>query len=353
MLKLKTALLSYGMSGKVFHAPFLELHKGFELVGSWERSKKLIQLDYPNVKSYNSLDQLLQDDIDLVIVNTPVATHFEYAKQVLLAGKHVVVEKAFTTTIAEAQELMELAKEKKLKLAVFQNRRWDSDFKTVQKMVKSNVLGDLVEAEFHFDRYNPLLSPKLHKETLNSGAGILKDLGPHLIDQALSLFGFPDRVFADIRITREHSLVDDYIDILLYYPNFRARLKAGFFVRESNPAYVIHGKKGSFLKKRGDVQEDELKLGKKPNCTNWGTEAPGNEGLLHTKIDHTIVKEKTPSLQGNYYDFFDGVYQSIRNDSKEPVTAYEGVQVMQIIEGAIESNDQNRVVTLSKLKSLV
>jgi scyllo-inositol 2-dehydrogenase (NADP+) len=344
MQKIKTALLSYGMSGKVFHAPFLEFHAGFELVGSWERSKQLIQLDYPDVKSYPTLETLLQDDIDLVIVNTPVGTHFEYAKQVLLAGKHAVVEKAFTTTVAEAQELVNLAKEKGLKLSVFQNRRWDSDFKTVQKVVKDKVLGELVEAEFHFDRYNPLLSPKGHKETVNSGAGILKDLGPHIVDQALSLFGFPQSVFADIRITRALSLVDDWIDIVLYYPAFRVRLKAGFFVREANPAYVIHGKKGSFLKPRGDVQEDELKLGKKPNLSSWGTEAPGNEGLLHTEIDGKIIKEKVPTLQGNYYDFFDGVYQSIVNDTKEPVSALEGLQVMQIIEASIQSNAKGEVV---------
>jgi len=346
MKKIKTALLSYGMSGKVFHAPFLIFHPGFELVGSWERSKKLIQQDYPNVKSYETLEALLQDDIDLVIVNTPVGTHFEYAKQVLLARKHAVVEKAFTTTVAEAEELMNLSKENGLKLSVFQNRRWDSDFKTVQQVVTDKVLGELVEAEFHFDRYNPLLSPKGHKETANSGAGILKDLGPHLIDQALFLFGFPQSVFADIRITREHSLVDDWMDILLYYPDFRVRLKAGFFVREANPAYVIHGKRGSFLKPRGDVQEDELKLGKKPNITSWGKEAPGNEGLLHTDIDDIIIKDKVPTLQGNYYDFFEGVYQSISNDTKEPVTAQDGLQVMQIIEAAIQSSFQRKVIEL-------
>lgn len=342
MHKIKTALLSYGMSGKVFHAPFLEFHPGFELVGSWERSKQLIQLDYPNVKSYPTLENVLRDDVDLVIINTPIETHFEYARQVLLAGKHAVVEKAFTTTVAEAQELINLAKIKGLKLSVFQNRRWDSDFKTVQQVVLSKNLGDLVEAEFHFDRYNPLLSPKRHKETVNSGSGILKDLGPHLIDQALHLFGMPLAVFADIQFTREHSLVDDWIDILLYYLDFRVRLKAGFFVREANPAYVIHGKKGSFLKVRGDVQEDELKLGKKPNLSSWGTEAPGNEGLLHTEIDGKIIKEKVPTLKGNYYDFFEGVYQSIVNDAKEPVTALEGLQVMQIIEAAIESDYQGK-----------
>ena len=247
MQKIKTALPSYGMSGKVFHTPFLNFHPGFELLGSWERSKKLIQIDFPEMKSYASIDELLVDDIDLVIINTPVETHYEYAKKVLLSGKHAVVEKAFTTTVEQAQELAAIAKEKNVKLSVFQNRRWDSDFKTVQKIISEEVLGDIVEAEFHFDRYNPLLSPKQHKETLNSGAGILKDLGPHLIDQALCLFGLPQSVFADIRITRAQSLVDDCIDILLYYASFRVRIKAGFFVREANPAYVIHGKKGSFL----------------------------------------------------------------------------------------------------------
>ena len=346
MQKIKTALLSYGMSGKVFHAPFLNFHPGFELLGSWERSKKLIHQDFPSVKSYSTLEDLLEDDVDLVIVNTPVETHYEFAKKVLLAGKHAIVEKAFTTTVAQAQELAALAKEKGLKLAVFQNRRWDSDFKTVQKIISDNSLGEIVEAEFHFDRYNPILSPKQHKETANSGAGILKDLGPHLIDQALCLFGLPQSVFADIRITREHSLVDDYIDILLYYSNFRVRLKAGFFVREAIPAFVVHGKKGSFLKPRGDVQEDELKLGEKPNLDAWGTESSDKKGLLHTEINGEIIKEYIPTLQGNYYDFFDGVYNSITQDAIEPVTAQDGVHVMQIIEAAIQSSAHKKVIDL-------
>ena len=344
---INVALLSYGMSGKVFHAPFLELHPGFRLMGSWERSTTTIQNDYPEVTSYGTLEALLEDDaIDLVVVNTPVATHFEYAKQALLAGKHVLVEKAFTSTVAEAQDLHDLAQLKGLKLAVFQNRRWDSDFKTVASVFSTGLLGDIVEAEFHFDRYNPNLSPKQHKETPNSGAGILKDLGPHLIDQALSLFGFPKAIFADIRITREHSLVDDYIDILLYYPDFRVRLKAGFFVREPIPSYVLHGKKGSFLKCRGDVQEDDLKLGKKPNLSNWGTELAANEGLLHTERNGKISKEKVPTLQGTYYAFFEGLYDSIVNNVQEPVTSEEGIRVMKIIEAAIKSSENRQTVNL-------
>ncbi|KLT70710.1 Gfo/Idh/MocA family oxidoreductase [Flavobacterium sp. ABG] len=346
MEKIKTALLSYGMSGKVFHAPFLAIHPGFELLGSWERSKKVIHEDYPSVKSYASIEELLAADVDLVIVNTPVGTHFEYAKKVLLAGKHAVVEKAFTTTVAEAEELAGIAREKGLKLAVFQNRRWDSDFKTVQKIINEGVLGELVEAEFHFDRYNPLLSAKAHKETANDGAGILKDLGPHLIDQAVALFGSPKSVFADIRTTREGSVVDDWIDLLLIYADLRVRLKAGFFVKEANPAYTIHGKKGSFLKPRGDVQEDDLKAGKKPNLELWGTESESLQGLLHTEIDGKEIREKIPTLKGNYFSFFDGVYDAISNHKTEPVTAQDGVKVMQIIEAAIASNTQQKVINL-------
>jgi scyllo-inositol 2-dehydrogenase (NADP+) len=347
MQKIKTALLSYGMSGKVFHAPFLELHPGFELIGSWERSEKRIQVDYPETKSFTSLESILEDaTIDLVIVNTPVATHFEYAKKVLLAGKHAVVEKAFTTTVAEALELDALAKENRLKLSVFQNRRWDSDFKTVKKIIDDGMLGDIVEAEFHFDRYNPVLSPKQHKESANPGAGILKDLGPHLIDQALFLFGLPYAVFADIRMIRNNTLVDDYLDILLYYPDFRVRLKAGFFVREPVPSYIVHGKKGSFLKPRGDVQEDDLKLGKKPNLDGWGKEPKSREGTLHTEINNDVLNVKVPTLQGNYYDFFDGVYQSVSNNTIEPVTAKDGLNVMKIIEAAIQSSEQMKVINL-------
>lgn len=344
MQKIKTALLAYGMSGKVFHAPFLELHPGFELIGAWERSKKKIQDDYPMAKSYASINELLKDEVDLVIVNTPVGTHFEYAKQVLLAGKHALVEKAFTATVAEAEELKEIADQKGLKLVVFQNRRWDSDFKTVKDIFDKDILGEIVEAEIHFDRYNPELSPKIHKETANSGAGVLKDLGPHIIDQALVLFGFPDALFADVRKTRENSVVDDWFDILLYYPKTRVRLKAGFFVREPLPSYILHGKKGTFIKSRGDIQEDELKLGKKPMVTDWGKEPEYKSGVLHTEIEGSEVRENVPTIPGNYYGFFDSLYHSIKKNQPEPVSAQDGIDVMRIIEAALESHAQQKII---------
>lgn len=345
MPPIKTSLLSFGMSGKLFHAPFIHLHPGFELAGAWERSKHLIRDIYPGVTSYHTLEEILADDtIDLVVVNTPTGTHYGYAKQVLQAGKHAIVEKAFTATAAEAIELKELAAAKNKKISVFQNRRWDSDFKTIKKILNEGWLGEIVEAEIHFDRYKPQLSPKQHKEIAGPGSGLLKDLGPHLIDQAICLFGFPQGVFADIRILREGSEVDDWFDILLYYPTVRLRLKSSLFVKEALPGYIFHGTKGSFIKGRTDIQENDLLAGKIPNLSDWGTEPASEEGLLHTEKNGKLIREKITSLQGNYYGYYDAVYNAITTDGPMPVTAEEGIQVMQIIEAAIKSNKEKKVV---------
>ncbi|WP_392535504.1 Gfo/Idh/MocA family oxidoreductase [Nostoc sp. C117] len=347
MKTINTALCSYGLSGSVFHAPFINLHPGFKLRGSWERSKKLIQKDYPDAESYPSLEALLIDDrIDLVVVNTPTNTHYDYTKQALLAGKHVVVEKAFTTTVAEAEELKELAQKKEKKLSVYQNRRWDSDFKTVKKIVQEGVLGDIIEAEFHFDRYKPTLSYKQHVETPGPGAGIIKDLGPHLIDQALNLFGMPNAVFADMRITREASQINDYFESILYYDKLRVKLKASFLVREPVPSYIIHGTKGSFLKSRADGQEDNLRAGMKPNTSDWYTEPESEYGLLHTEKAGKVIREKVKSSQGSYLGYYDAMYKSIVDNQPIAVTAEDGVNVMRIIEAAIQSHNEQKVIAV-------
>lgn len=347
MPPIKTAILSFGMSGRVFHAPFIHLHPGFELYGIWERSKSDSLQFYPGIKIFRSLEEILSDDsIELVIVNTPTATHFDLTKKVLEAGKHAVVEKAFTTTVAEAIELKALAEKRHKQLSVFQNRRWDSDFKTVKKIVQEGWLGEIMEAEIHFDRFKEELSPKPHKEIPAPGAGILNDLSPHLIDQALHLFGMPQAVFADLRITRPGSRVDDYFEILLYYPMLRVRLKAGYQVREPFASYVVHGRKGSFLKSRGDVQEINLLANQKPNLTDWGIEPETDQGLLHTEKDGKVIREKIPTLQGNYYDYYDGIYQSIRHDKAIQVTALDGIHVMQVINAAFKSSEEKRVIVL-------
>lgn len=342
MRKIKTALLAYGGSGKLFHAPFFEVHEGFELLGAYERSKKLIQKDYPEVRSFDSLEEVLESDAELIVVNTPIDTHFDLTKKVLEADKNALVEKAFTTTSEEAKKLDQLAKEKKLKLCVYQNRRYDSDFRTAKKVLEEDYLGEIVEAEIRFERYNPQLSPKAWKENGNPGASILMDLGSHIIDQALTLFGYPEKVFADIRRTRENTQIDDYFDILLYYSDKRVRLKSSFFVKEPTPAYVFHGKKGSFLKHRGDVQEDDLKLGKIPNRENWGTEPEEKTGLL-VYNDRAI---HFPTLQGNYLDFCDDLYDAIVNDKEVPATAKQAYHTMKVIEAAQKSAAKEEVIKL-------
>ncbi|MDZ8187572.1 MAG: Gfo/Idh/MocA family oxidoreductase [Nostoc sp. ChiSLP02] len=344
---INTALCGYGSSGKIFHAPFINLHSGFKLIGAWERSKKVIQEDYPDTKSYPSLEALLADEqVELVVVNTPTYTHYEYAKQALLANKHLIVEKAFTTTVEEAKELKELAETKQKKLSVYQNRRWDSDFQTVKKIVQLDLLGNIIEAEFHFERYKPTLSLKQHVEVPGPGAGLIKDLGPHLIDQALHLFGMPNAVFADMRITRAASQIDDYFELILYYEKLRVKLKASFLVREPAPSYIIHGTKGSFLKSRADGQEDKLKAGMKPNTDDWYTEPESEYGLLHTEKDGKVIREKVKSSQGSYLGYYDAIYKAIADRQPIPVTAEDGINVMQIIEAAIKSSNEQRVIAV-------
>jgi predicted dehydrogenase len=317
-----------------------------ELVGSWERSKNLIQQDYPTVKSYPSLESVLDDDtIDLIVVNTPTATHFEYAEKALQANKHIVVEKAFTTTVDEAIQLKNLAFEKDRVLSVFQNRRWDSDFRTVQQIIEKGVLGDIVQVTIAFDRYSPGPSPKVHKEIPSPGSGIVKDLGPHLIDQVIVLFGMPDSVFADIAITRPFSKVDDYFEILLFYPTFRVRLLSSYYVKEPVPSYVVHGTTGSFLKSRGDLQEQRLLKGEKP-IGDWSREPDSEKGLLHTEIDGRSSKELVETLPGDYRLYYDQLYRSLVSEKEVPVSADDGIRVMQIIEAAIMSNHDKRIVTL-------
>lgn len=335
------------MSGWVFHAPFIHLCPGFELYAVFERTKNLAAEKYPGIKTFRSLEEMLADDeIELVIVNTPNYTHFEYAKLALLAGKHVVVEKPFTNTVAEANELIALAEKKNKKLSVYQNRRWDSDFKTVQKVLLQKLLGEIVEAEIHFDRYNEALSPKQHKETPGPGAGILPDLGPHLIDQALQLFGMPNAVFADATNLRAISLVEDYIELILFYKNLRVRLKAGYLVREILPAYIIHGTKGSFIKPRADVQEIELQKGKNPADPGWGTELENGKGLLHTETGGKIIRDHIVSEKGDYMAYYNGLYEAVRNNKPLPVTAEEGLNVILIIEAAFKAADEKRIIQL-------
>jgi len=343
---IKAAILSFGMSGRVFQAPFLSVNPNFILHGCWERSTKKIQTLYPATISYHTYEALLADnEVELVIVNTPNVTHFNFAKQALLAGKHVVIEKPFAVTTAECLELIELAKSLNLKLSVFQNRRYDSDYLTVKEVVDQNIIGKVVEAELHFDRFSDKLNIKAHKEVPVKGVGLTYDLGSHLIDQALQLFGMPSAVFADLRTLRPMGQVDDYLEILLYYTDLRVRIKATLYARETQ-GYIFHGTKGSFFKPKTNIQEEALSIGTLPIGEDWSKEQEKDWGVLHTEIDGLIVRKKIPSVQGNYMRYFEGIYNAIRHGEPPTVLPEESMNVIKIIEAAIESNEKGHICKL-------
>jgi predicted dehydrogenase len=344
---IKTALVSFGMSGRVFHAPFIHLNPNFILAGAWERSSKNIQSVYPGVTSYASYDEILSDpSIDLVVVNSPNDTHFAYTKQALLAGKHVVVEKAFTVTVEEAEELAALAVQQQKILTVYQNRRYDADFLTIQKLISQNKFGNLLDVQISYERYRTTLSPKVHKEQPTPGAGVLLDLGPHLVDQAIQLSGMPTAVFADLRITRSVSVVDDYFTLLLYYPTHRILLTSGMVFMQQGPGYKIYGTKGCFIKNRSDVQEDLLLAGHKPGGDNWGKEDPKNYGTLSTDTDGVITSAIIESERGDYGKYYEAVAGAILENKPVPVTPQEGINIMKVLVAAKKSYETKQVVQL-------
>jgi predicted dehydrogenase len=347
MQKINTALCSFGMSGNLFHAPFIHAHPGFEFYAVWERTKNLAQEKYPDVKTFRTLEEMLADEnVELVVVNTPSVTHYDFAKKVILAGKHLIVEKPFTATVPQAEELIKLAKDKQVKLSVYQNRRYDSDYRTVKRILDEGLLGKIIDAEIHYDRYVPELSYKKHKEAATPAVGCLYDLGSHLIDQALQFFGMPEAVFADIAINRPDSKVDDYFDLKLFYPHHRITLKSSYYVREPLPGYNFNGTLGTFIKHKTDVQETDLQAGKKPGGIDWGIEPDSQKGLLHTEKDGRLIKEYVPSLKGNYGDYYEEVFNAIRNDAALPVTGEEGLKVIRIIEAALKAVEEKRIIQL-------
>ncbi|MBI1343983.1 MAG: oxidoreductase [Terrimonas sp.] len=344
---IKTGIASYGMSGKLFHAPFIDAHPGYELAAIVERHRNDSRERYPQAQLYRSFEDLLADEsIELVIVNTPTHTHYEYVQAALRAGKKVIVEKPFTVLLREAIELAELAEKKGLFLCIYQNRRYDGDYRAVKNVVEKNWLGDLREVEIRYDRYRPAYGGKQHKEGDLPGAGIIYDLSPHLVDQALQLFGRPEAVFADVWKMRPDVQARDYFEILLYYQQCRVRLKATCIARETVYAYMLQGMKGSFLQHRSDLQEQKLLDAVKPSFENWSGELPGPDGLLHTEINGEVIKQQTISSPGNYMFFFDDVYKALTGQGPNPVPASDGVRTIEIIEAALQSSAEGKKIYL-------
>jgi len=332
---IKTGLLAYGMSGKVFHAPFVATHPSFDFRAVVERRHKQATHDYPGVISYDSVEALLADhELELVIVNTPSNTHVELAQQALQAGKHVLIEKPMAATVAEAQALFDLGREVDKQVLVYQNRRWDSDFQTVRQTIESGQLGQLIEVHFRYDRYKTTLNPKPFKETPVPGSGLVYDLGPHLLDQAISLFGKPLRSHKTTGRYRANSQVDDYFTIHLQYPQgLNVFVTSGLLVANPLPAFVVHGTTGSLHKGRVDTQETQLQQGLSPTAPEYGQEAPGHEGTL-TVVGAGDEKTTTkiPSVKGDYTGLFEAVYQALRNNVSYPIQEEQVLWQMALLE---------------------
>lgn len=319
---ISTALLAYGMSGKIFHAPFVSLLPGFSLDAALERHEPKIQQDYPNVRSYRSAAELLADPaLELVVVNTPNNTHFGLAQQALRTGKHVLIEKPVATSTVQFEELWALGRQEGCHVLAYQNRRWDSDFQAVRRVVESGQLGRLIEVHFRFDRYKPTLNVKAFKETEVPGSGLLYDLGPHLIDQAISLFGQPLSIRKTLGQHREGSQVDDFFNLHLRYPNgLNVWLASSLLVADPGPAYVLHGTQGSYRKQRTDPQEAQLVAGMSPADAAYGREQPGEEGTLTFMMaDGTRQVGTDTAPAGNYRQLFEAVYQTIRYGADYPI----------------------------------
>jgi len=332
---INAGLLAYGMSGQVFHAPFLQAHSGFNLKAIVERSQKKAVNNYPNIISYNSVDELLNDEeIELVVINTPNNLHYEHSRAALTRHKHILVEKPFTATAVQAKELFELADSVGKQIFFYQNRRWDSDFIAVKKVIESGKLGKLVEVHMRYDRYRNVIGPKAFKENPIEASGLLYDLGPHLLDQVISLFGKPLSYHKIMGKNRVGTLVDDYFSIQLSYPNsLHVFVTASMLVVNPQAGFVLHGVNGSFIKQRTDIQEEQLLAGMKLTDPGYGVEPASKDGLLTTiDAEGHKTEETVPSEVGSYLPLFEAVYQAINHNKPYPVTRENVLTQLEIIE---------------------
>lgn len=344
-------LIGFGMAGKTFHAPVVSAVPGFVLkvirTASPENAALAKSL-YPEVTIESDTEKVINHpSIDLVVIATPNSSHYEIARKALEAGKHVVVDKPFTITEREAAELISISEEKGKLLSVYHNRRFDSDFLTVKKILENGMLGNLVEYEARFERYRPVLKNGAWKEEDLPGSGILYDLGSHLIDQALTLFGMPLEVMADLRIQRENAKATDSFLLILNYPGLRVTLKGGMLVREPNPRYVLSGDAGSFIKYGFDVQEEDLKKGIRPGSSGWGMEGENLWGLLNTTMDGEEITKMIKSEPGDYTLFYKNIYNVLEGRSSLIVKPLQALNVIHIIELAMLSNQKRCALKLS------
>lgn len=345
---IQVGLIGFGLAGRVFHAPIITSVPGLKLRKIFERKDEniaIIKEKYPQTIIVDNVDSVFTDDnIDLVVIAAPNDLHYQLAKRALECGKNVVVEKPFTVTSYEAEELIALAIRNGKLITAFQNRRWDSDFRTIKKIIDGGLLGEVVEYEAHFDRFRNYFKNNWREKNL-PGSGILYDLGSHLIDQAISLFGNPIEVFGNVLIQRKGGESIDNFEIILRYQDKKVTLKSGMLVRQPLPHFLVLGTKGSFTKYGMDVQEENLKNGYTPaNTPNWGRESEDLWGFINSDVNGSHIIGKVESEPGDYRGFYENVYKAILGKEDLLVKPMQVLSTIKVIEMAMRSHKERRWV---------
>ena len=342
--QLNVAVVGYGLAGRVFHAPLVDSTPGLRLHSIVSSRAGEIAADHPGVRSRADVGEVLEDrSIDLVVVATPNDSHAPIARAALQAGKHVVVDKPFALHLGEAREVAEAARQAGKVLSVFHNRRWDADFLTLRALLGSGALGEVAELHSHFDRFRPQV-PDRWRDRAGPGGGLWYDLGPHLADQALQLFGPPLAVSADLGMQRDGATAVDYFHVQLRYPRLRVLLHAGSLVPGAGLRFAVHGSGGSWFKHGLDPQEDALRAGQRPGDGAWGRDPrPGT--LLRVGTDGAVAADPAaPVLDGNWPAYYAGVRDAILHGRQPPVTADSALLAMALIEAGQRSAAERREV---------
>ncbi len=339
---IKIGVIGYGYSAKTFHLPLIESSEqlGFHAISTSKPEE--VKLKCPSVSVYSNANDLIADsEIELVVIATPNDAHFHMAKLCLENGKHVVLEKPMVTTSAEGEELIALAKANALVLSVFQNRRWDGDYLTIKKIIEERSIGDIRYFESRFDRFRPEVMNRW-REISGPGSGTWFDLGPHLVDQAVCLFGLPESVTARCLPLRKNSEATDYFHVLLHYRELEVVLHGGSFSAGPNKRFQIEGTRGSYVKYGFDPQEAQLKNGRLPSETNFGVEEKADFGTLYNGTESVKVETEV----GCYQKYYSGIAKALNNEGVCPVSSEDALNVIKILELAEESNRNRKTVTL-------
>jgi predicted dehydrogenase len=338
---IRAGVVGFGLGGRVFHAPLVSSVAGLELAGIVERSTNQAAERYPGVPIYRSLDAMLEDaTLSLIVVTTPSGTHFDAARKVLAAGRNVVVDKPMAVRSAEVAELMALAAGRGLLLAPFHNRRFDSDFRTIRKLLREGSLGRLVHLESHFDRWRPVPRPTAWKEDPALGGGMLLDIGTHLADQAMALFGRPEAVSAEVLRERDGEGSDDSITMRLRYAGFSVTLGANCLSSPGSPRFLARGTKGNYWKWGLDPQEAALTQITRIGDGPWGLEPAASWGTLNVDVDCCMVTRPVPPIPGDYRLFYAGVRDALLGKGTAPVPAVAAWRTARLLEWAAESSER-------------